>query len=165
MWKISVVMLVTTIFAGLLIYNPHELPSKNVALPIDVPPSPANVVPTPAQAEAVLAMEVAPTTIRGLRKRSDSSGVVGALPDKSVASFALQPLQASNRFQKQPVLQTAAQIPVVQHFLGKRKTYRAEEGRRRETRWIENARDSRNPQHSKWRCHSCGRPPQCDYCH
>ena len=162
-------MLVTAIMAGLLIYDPLELPSRSTALAIDASRGPANVVPALVQAEAGLAME-APPPVRP--QEGDAVGAVGALPDKPVASVALQPSPAPNRSQKQPVLQSAAQIPGARRDLGKRKTYRAEdardccsEGRRRETRWMENARDSRRPQHIIWRCPSCDRRPPCDDCH
>src|SRR5262249_59300652 len=54
MWKISIVMLVTAIFAGLLLYKPYELPAKSVAvaLPIDAPAGPVDALLRPIAAPA-----------------------------------------------------------------------------------------------------------------
>ena len=62
MWKISIVMLVTAIFAGLLIQQPYELHSRRVAVAIDTPHRAANLVSTFSQAEAAPAVEVQPLT-------------------------------------------------------------------------------------------------------
>jgi hypothetical protein len=121
MWKISAVLLVTTAFAGLLIYNPYELPSKSVASPAEVPPRPANLVPAPAQAETAPVAEAPPLTIRPqdiqvivrIVSEKDASGAV-ALPDKPVATVALSPSPASNGHQERPTSESASQTPVVQ---------------------------------------------------
>jgi hypothetical protein len=132
MWKISVVMLVTAVFAGLLISSPYELSSKSAALPINMPPRP---VPALAPAETVAAAETPPPPIRPqdienivLKVLADriapqervSSGIVGAPADKPVETAALRPLPASNGFQQRPALQSAAQTPVVQPVSAKR---------------------------------------------
>src|SRR5262249_20709706 len=127
MWKISIVMLVTAIFAGVLIQQPYELHSRRVAVAIDTPHRAANLVATFAQAEAAPAVEVQPLTkaeaapavvVQPLTQAKaapavevapiwpavdDSSEIVKALPDKPVASAAPEPLPASNGFQKRPV--------------------------------------------------------------
>ena len=124
MWRISVVMLVTAVFAGLLIYDPYDPSSVSAATPINWPPRPASGVPTLAQAETVPAAEAPPTITpqdvegivlkiladrKGPQERApsrDPSEVVGALPDKPVGTVALRPLPASNGLQEQPVLQS-----------------------------------------------------------
>jgi hypothetical protein len=124
MWKISFVMLVTTAFAGLLIYNPYE-PPTSVAPPIDVSASPANEAPAPAQVQTVPAESVpaagASSTIRPqdiefiVRK---VLGVVGALPDKPAATGAPRPLpETSGLGERAP--QSAAQATVVQPGSGR----------------------------------------------
>jgi len=200
MWKISIVMLVTAIFAGLLLYKPYEVPAKSVAVapPIDAPPRPvdapsrpvdapprlvdtpprpvdapprlANAVPPSAQAE--LADELLPPSTWS--REETLSRLLGALLGKSTAPLAPHPypypLQASNTFQRRHVLQSTAEDLFAQPVLGKRKTYRMEDGRgferrRREGRWAENVHDSRKSQHSLWRYHSYGRRSSCDDCH
>jgi hypothetical protein len=130
MLKISVVILVTAVFAGFLIYDPYELSPSSVRLPINMPPQPASGMPTPAQAETVAASEV-PQPIRSqdieeivLKVLADRIGpqerrAEGALPDKPVAPVAPRPLPASNGSQQRPVLQNAAQTPVVQSVSGR----------------------------------------------
>jgi hypothetical protein len=121
MWKISIVMLVTTAFAGLLIYNPYELSSKSAAPPIDVAAWPANGAPAPAQVETVPAVE-APSTIRSqdiefiVRK---VLGVVEALPDKPPATGAPRPLPETSGLGERPAPQSAAQTAVVQPGSGR----------------------------------------------
>src|SRR5215468_7375165 len=176
MWKISIVMLVTAIFAGLLIQQPYELPSRRIAVAIDTPRRAANLVSTVSQAEAAPAAEVPPSTqaeaapavdgplstqakavltveVAPIWPQEDvSSEILEALPDKPVASAALERLPALNRFHKRPAPPSIASTPSIQPLLAKRKILRAEaaefeghrrdfEGRRREARWKENARD------------------------
>src|SRR6266851_411859 len=132
MWKISVVMLVTAAFAGLLIYNPYGMSSEGAAPPTNVRPRPANRVSAPAQAETAPVAE-APMTItpqdvevivlkvladRTMPQERDSPEVVGALPDKPVATVAPPPLATPNGFQR-PVLQSGAQTPLVQPVLAR----------------------------------------------
>src|SRR5262249_44312675 len=126
MLKISVVMLVTAAFAGLLIYEPYETSAKSAALPTNGPPKLASATPTPAPAETVAAAE-APTQIRTqdieeivlkvladrVPQEREPSGVA-AMPEKPVATFAPRPLPASNGSQQPPVLQTVAHIPAAQ---------------------------------------------------
>src|SRR5215470_11490206 len=110
MLKISIVMLVTAVFAGLLIYDPNELSPNSAALPINAPPRLANGVPARAQADAVAAAEASPKVRpedieeivlkvlanRVVPQERDSSGAAGALPDKSVAADTHWPLPASS---------------------------------------------------------------------
>src|SRR5215472_6188004 len=128
MWKISVVMLVTTAFAGLLIYNPYEGSAQSAASPIDTPAKPANVAPTPAPVVSVPVAE-APTAnkdahvivLKVLADRvvaEDASDVVGA--DKAVATIAVRPLAASNASLERPVVQSADQTAVVQRVSRRR---------------------------------------------
>jgi hypothetical protein len=58
------VMLVTAIFAGLLIHDRSRLSSQSAALPINMPPRPANGAPVLAQAKTVPAAEAPATTMR-----------------------------------------------------------------------------------------------------
>jgi hypothetical protein len=133
MLKISVVMLVTAAFAGLLIYDPYELSPKGGAPPTNVPPRLANGVPALAPADTVAAAE-APLPItqqdieeivlkvladRVAPRERDSSGAGGTPPDKPVATFAPWPSPASNGSQQRPVLQGAAQTPVIQAVSGR----------------------------------------------
>jgi hypothetical protein len=133
MLKISVVMLVTAAFAGLLIYDPYELSPDSVARPINVPPRLANGTSAPAQAETVAAPEAPPTitpqdvegiVLKVLAERvapqeRDPPGAGTALPNKSVAILAPGPLAASNGSQQRPAPQSAAQTPVVQPVSGR----------------------------------------------
>src|SRR5215470_12989376 len=64
MWRITVVMLVTAVFAGLLIHDRSRLSSQSAALPINMPPRPANGAPVLAQAKTVPAAEAPATTMR-----------------------------------------------------------------------------------------------------
>lgn len=134
MWKILVVMAVTAVFAGMLIYSPNELSSKSAALPINVPPSPASGGPALAPAETVAAAQAPPTirpqdieniVLKVLANRivpqeGESLGATGALADKPVETAVLRPLPASNGLQQRPAPQSAAQTPVVQPVSGRR---------------------------------------------
>ncbi len=134
MWKISVVMLVTAGFAGLLIYSPYELSSKSIALPINAPAEPAKVAPALVPAETAVAAETAPTVspqdienivLKVLADRiapqeKYSSGSVGTAVDRPVEPAVLRPLPVSNGFQQRPAPQNAAQTSVVQTASGRR---------------------------------------------
>ena len=132
MLKISIVILVTAAFAGLLIYDPYEPSANSATSPINGRPRLANKMPASAQAEA--AASEAPRTIRPqdieeivvkvladrvVPQEKASSGAAAALPDKAVATFAPGPLPASNGSKQQPVLQSADQASVVQAVFGK----------------------------------------------
>jgi hypothetical protein len=122
MWKISVVMLVTTAFAGLLIYNPYELSAKNAAAPTDAPSRPVNEVQAPVQVATAPASEtttkpqdthVIVLKLVGDRVvAQDVSDIVGSLPDKPLAAIAARPLPVSAESQERPVLQIADQTAV-----------------------------------------------------
>jgi len=143
MWKIAVVMVVTAVFAGLLIHNPYGLTSESAGPSIGVPPRPANTVLAATQAETPHALEapasrpqsIQVVVLKGTPDRvapqdKDSSDSVGALPDKPVGTVApplvpslspalsppLPPLPASNGPQERPVVQSAEQIPEVRPF-------------------------------------------------
>jgi len=131
MWKIAVVMLVTAVFAGLLIYTPYGPSSESAARPINVPPRLANEVPAlsgpetiptaespprikPEDVEAIVLKVLADRVAPQEKEYKGSSEVAGALPGKSVATIAPRPLLASNGSQERPVAQTAARPPIVQ---------------------------------------------------
>lgn len=134
MLKISVVMLVTAAFAGLLIYNPYERSSNSPALLVAVPPTPANGTPTTARAETVPAGEapigIKPQDIEGIvlkvladrfvpQERDCSGAVAGALHEKAAATIEPWRLRASNGSQQRPLLQCVAEAPVVQSVSGR----------------------------------------------
>jgi len=58
------VMLVTAVFAGLLIHDRSRLSSQSAALPINMPPRPANGAPVLTQAETVPAAGAPATAMR-----------------------------------------------------------------------------------------------------
>jgi hypothetical protein len=132
MLKISIVILVTAAFAGLLIYDPYEPSANGATSPINLPPRLANGMPASTQADAVAASEAPPTRpqdsekivlkapgVRIAPQEKTSSGTVAALPDKPVPTLAPRPLPASNESQQRPVLDSADQAPVVHAVFGR----------------------------------------------
>src|SRR5215472_7858560 len=115
MWKISIVMLVTTAFAGLLIYNPYELSSKSTFTPIDIPSGPAIGNSPSGQVETVPAAgptsTVRPQDIEVIVRKVLSA--VG-LPDKPVTTGASRPLPPPGGFEDRPELQGATESSTVQ---------------------------------------------------
>jgi hypothetical protein len=134
MLKISIVMMVTATFAGLLIYNPYEGSANRPALPTNVPPRFANGATATAQAE-IAAAEDAPTTLKpqdveGIvlkvladrvvpQERNCSGTVAVAMPEKPVATVEQRLLSASNGSQQRPAPQCAAETPVAQPLSGR----------------------------------------------
>jgi len=116
MWKISFVMLVTTAFAGLLIYNPYELSSTSTFTPIDISSGPAIGNPPFGQVETVPAAgpasTVRPQDVEVIVRKVLSA--VGALPDKPVTTGASRPLPPSGGFEERPELQGATESTAVQ---------------------------------------------------
>jgi len=133
MWKIAVVMVVTAVFAGLLIHNPYGLTSESAGPSISAPPRPANGGLAATQAEIPHALEapvsrpqsIQVVVLKGTPDRvppqeKDYPDAVGTLPDKPIAPVApplvpslSPPLPASNGPQERPVVQSAEQIPEV----------------------------------------------------
>jgi len=165
-------MLVTAIFAGLLVYSPYELSSKsgfpltNAAarsLPAVATPPPTG----PQDIEDAVPKEVAN---RIVSQEEDSSA---ALPDEPATTAAPQPSSALKRLLERPARLRADHTSDVQRVLdqrvvGKRKISLVEdarnccfEGRKREAHWAGDARDSRAAQRPVWR----RRQAPCESCH
>jgi hypothetical protein len=133
MWKIAVVMVVTAVFAGLLIHNPYGLTSESAGPSIGVPPRPANAVLASTQVETPHAQDapasrpqsIQVVVLKGTADRVPPQGkeypdVVGTLPDTPIAPVApplvpslSPPPPASNGSQERPVVQSSEQIPEV----------------------------------------------------
>ena len=134
MLKISIAMVVTATFAGLLIYNPYEVSSNSPARLTNMQPRFANGLTAIAQAE-IAAAEEAPTTLKpqdieGIvlkvladrvvpQERNCSGTVAVPMPEKPAATVEQRLLSASNGSQQRPAPQCAAETPVVQPVWGR----------------------------------------------
>jgi hypothetical protein len=109
MLKISVVILVTAVFAGLLIYDPYEPSPSSARLPV---PGSNGSRQWPVMQKVAQTVVVQP--VSGIHENPPVSATDGALPD--VPRLVL----ASNGILQRPVLQSVAEVPTAQPVLGKR---------------------------------------------
>jgi hypothetical protein len=130
------VMLVTAVFAGLLIHDRSRLSSQSAALPINMPPRPANGAPVLAQAKTVPAAEAPATTMRrpaqaetayvaeapATTMRPQSVQVGGPVPAQTETVPAAEPPATTMRpHSVQVIPPSVPQTPVVQAAPERRK--------------------------------------------
>src|SRR5215470_18043832 len=136
MWRITVVMLVTAVFAGLLIHDRSRLSSQSAALPINMPPRPANGAPVLTQAETVPAAGAPATAMRppaqaepahvaeapATTMRPQSVHVGGPVPAQAeTVPVAEPPATAMRPHSVQVIPPSVPQTPVIQAVPERRK--------------------------------------------